>query len=218
MSTPQLPRWIVYGLIIAVVVSWLPLAFIARARAVRSTQPRIHIFHDMGKQPRANPQAASAIFADGRAMRPEIPGTVARGHLNEDDRLHRGQLNGEWVTEIPLPVTEPFVRRGQQQFAVFCAPCHGLNGAGSGPIHRRAVQIQEPRWVPPTSLLSEQVRERPPGHVYNTITHGIRNMAAYGPQISVADRWAIVAYIEALQLSRNASLEDVPPAERDRLR
>lgn len=218
MSRPQLPRWVVYTATVAVVASWLPFALIARARAVREDQTRIQIFQDMDNQPRYNPQAPSAIFADGRAMRPEIPGTVARGQLNENDAVYRGQVNGEWVADIPLPITEAFVRRGQDRYAIFCATCHGLNGAGTGPTHQRAVKLGEPRWVPPTSLLSEQVRERPPGHLFNTITHGIRNMAAYGPQIAPEDRWAIVAYIQALQLSRNASIEDVPPHERDRLR
>lgn len=218
MNAPRLPRWIVYALLIAVVASWLPLALVVRARAVRSSQPRIHIIQDMDNQPRYKAQAASTIFADGRAMRPEIPGTVARGALNEDDALFRGKNNGEWVTQIPLPVTEALVRRGQDRFAIYCSVCHGLTGAGTGPVHQRAVKLGEPKWVPPTSLLSDQVRERPPGHLFNTITHGIRNMAAYGPQISPNDRWAIIAYIQALQLSRNAAIDDVPPQERDRLR
>jgi hypothetical protein len=215
----RLPRWMIYALLIAVVASWMPFALIARARAVRSSRPRIQIFHDMGKQPRYNPQAPSALFADGRAMRPEIPGTVARGQLHEDEALYRGRIGeDEWVTEFPLQITEPFVRRGQQQYVVFCAPCHGLDGAGNGPVHQRAVRLLEPRWVPPTSLHTEQVREKPVGHLYNTITNGIRNMAPYGAQIAVEDRWAIVAYMKALQLSRDASIEDVPTPERDRLR
>lgn len=218
MNLPRLPRWIVYTLLIAIVASWLPLALVARARAVRSDQPRIHIIQDMDNQPRYNPQAASTLFADGRAMRPEIPGTVARGELHEDDALYRGKKGDDWVTEIPLPVTEPFVRRGQERFAIYCSPCHGLNGAGTGPVHQRAVNLGEPKWVPPTSLLSEQVLQRPDGHLFNTITNGIRNMAPYGPQIPTSDRWAIVAYIRALQLSRNAGIEDVPPQERGRLR
>lgn len=229
MNGQPVPRWMIYALLIAVVGSWLPFALIARARAVRSSRPRIQIFHDMGRQPRYGPQADSVLFADGRAMRPPIAGTVGRGTLQEDDRLYRGRADDaaatrpaedqeDWVTEFPLPVTETFVRRGQEQYTVFCAPCHGWNGAGGGPVHQRAVQLVEPRWIPPTSLHSEQVRERPVGHLFNTITNGIRNMAPYGPQISVEDRWAIVAYIKALQLSRDASLEVVPPQERDRLR
>ncbi|HOJ72564.1 MAG TPA: cytochrome c [Phycisphaerae bacterium] len=218
MDRPQVPRWIIYVVLIAVVLSWLPLALIVRARAVRSDETRVQIFQDMDNQPRYNPQAPSAVFADGRAMRPEIPGTVARGQLQDDERIYRGQVNGEWVTEIPLPVTEAFVRRGQERYAIFCSPCHGLNGEGTGPIHQRATNRGEPRWIPPTSLLSSQVRERPAGHIFNTITNGIRNMAGYGSQIVPEDRWAIVAYVQALQLSRDASVQDVPANERDRLR
>jgi len=218
LTWPSPPRWVVYAALIAVVLSWLPIALIARARAVRADQTRIAIIQDMDNQPRYNPQAPAPIFADGRAMRPEVPGTVARGELWANDHLYRGKVNGDWATEFPMPITEPFVRRGQERFAIYCSPCHGLTGAGTGPVHQRAVKLGEPRWVPPTSLLSEQVRERPDGHIFNTITHGIRNMAPYGPQIPAEDRWAIVAYIRALELSRDAALADVPPEERDRLR
>lgn len=218
MPRPQLPRWIVYAVLIAVVASWLPLAFIARARSVRENTTRLQIIQDMDNQPRLNPQAANPIFADGRAMRPDVPGTVARGQLRDDDHLYRGKVNGEWATELPMPVTSSLVARGQDRFAIYCSPCHGLNGAGQGPVHQRAVKLGEPRWVPPTSLLSEQVRQRPNGHLFNTITNGIRNMAAYGPQIPPADRWAIIAYVRALQLSRDTGLNDVPADERDRLK
>lgn len=215
---PQLPRWMVYLLAIAVVLSWLPFALVARARAVRSGDTKIQIFQDMDNQPRYNPQAASAIFQDARAMRPNVSGTVARGQLWDDDHFYRGKVKGEWATHNALPISEAFVRRGQERFDIYCAVCHGLTGAGDGPTHQRAVTLGEPKWVPPTSLLSEQVRERADGHLFDMITNGIRNMPAYGPQIPAEDRWAIVAYVRALQLSRNAGLEDVPPAERERLR
>lgn len=218
MRWPKVPEWIIYTVLIAIVVSWLPLALIARSRAVRSDDTRVHIFQDMDNQPRYNPQAKSPIFADGRVMRPPVQGTIARGQLRDDDAYYRGKVGEDWVTDIPVDVTEPFVRRGQERFDVFCATCHGLTGAGNGPVHERAVKLGEPKWVPPTSLLSEQVRDRTDGHLYNSITHGIRNMPAYGPQIPVEDRWAIVAYLRALQLSRDADVEVVPDDERDRLR
>lgn len=218
MSWPSVPRWIVYVALVAVVVSWLPLALIARARAVRSGETRVHIFQDMDVQPKLRPQALAPIFADHRGMRPVVPGTVARGDLREDDHLYQGKVNGEWATTFPMPVTEAVVRRGQERFNIFCSTCHGLGGAGNGPTHQRAVKLQEPAWVPPTSLLSDTVVQRQHGHLFNTITNGIRNMAAYGTQIPVEDRWAIVAYIRALQLSRNADLSDVPADQRDALR
>lgn len=103
MNGRRVPRWMVYALLIAVVVSWLPLALIARARAVRSSRPRVQVFHDMGKQPRYGPQAFTSLFADGRSMRPEIPGTVPRGQLQDDIRLHRGRSGGAATT---LPAGE----------------------------------------------------------------------------------------------------------------
>ena len=217
-APPQLPRWIMYTLAIAVVLSWMPLALIARARAVRSDEPKIHLVQDMAKQPRCNPQAPSPIFADGRAMRPNVPGTVARGQLRADDHLYRGRVDGDWAQYNALAITEALVRHGQQRFGIYCATCHGLAGAGDGPTHQRAVKLGEPKWVPPTSLTSQQVREREDGHIFNTITNGIRNMPAYGPQIPTEDRWAIVAYVRTLQLSRDVSIDEVPPSERDRLR
>ncbi len=218
MTRPPLPRWILYAAVVAVVASWLPLAFIARARAVRSDTTRLQIVQDMDNQPRLNPQAASPVFADGRAMRPNVPGTIARGQLRTDDFLYRGKVGTDWATGFPMPVTEAVVRRGQERFNIFCAPCHGMTGAGNGPIHERAIKVGEPKWVPPTSLLGQQVRERAEGHVFNTITHGIRTMPAYAPQIAVEDRWAIVAYVRTLELSRDAGVDALPAGERDRLR
>lgn len=218
MRFGPVPRWIVYVGLIAVVGSWLPFALVARARAVRSDQTRVQIMQDMGKQAKYTPQAMNTAFADNRAMRPEVPGTVARGQLRDDDHFYRGKVNGDWARELPVPVTESLVRRGQERFTIYCSPCHGLNGAGTGAVHQRAVKLGEPKWVPPTSLVSDQVRDRPNGHIFNTITNGIRNMAPYGPQISVEDRWAIVSYIRALQLSRNTDVETVPPDVRDSLR
>ena len=115
--------WVLFG-------AGLPLAFIVRARAVRGGDTRIAIIQDMDNQPMSKPQARSPIFADERAMRPVIPGTVARGELRDDERFYRGKVNDEWITEFPMTVTEIFVRRGQQRFDIFCATCHGLTGAG----------------------------------------------------------------------------------------
>jgi mono/diheme cytochrome c family protein len=96
-------------------------------------------------------------------------------------------------------VTESLVRRGQNRFDIFCAPCHGLDGYGDGPVAKRADALQEGTWVPPSSYHTDLVRQRPVGFIFNTITHGIRNMPAYGPQIPVADRWAIVSYVRELR-------------------
>jgi len=217
MNLPPLPRWALYAAAIAVVLSWLPLALIARARAVRSPIPRIAIFQDMDNQPAHRPQSVARIFADRRAMRPRVPGTVARGEAAEAV-LVTGRRGADWADRSPLPVTEAFVRRGRERYDIFCATCHGWVGDGNGPTHLRAVKLEEPRWIPPTALISDQVRERPEGHIYNTIAHGIRNMPAYGDQIPVEDRWAIVAYVRALQLRSDAPLEMVPVEQRPALR
>jgi mono/diheme cytochrome c family protein len=217
-NKPQLPRWIVYTLAIAVVLSWLPFSLISRARAIRGGDTKVHLIQDMANQPRCNPQAPATFFLDARAMRPNVSGTVARGQLWDEEHLYRGKLNGNWAYYGPVPISEVFVRRGQERFNVYCSTCHGLVGIGDGPTHQRAVKLVEPKWVPPTSLASQQVREQADGSIFNTITNGIRNMPAHGPQIPAEDRWAIVSYVRALQLSRDANANDLPPEKRDRLR
>ena len=146
-----------------------------------------------------------------------MTGTVARDELNNDSHSNRGQIGDEWAGSLPIPITESLLKRGQERFGIFCATCHGLGGVGDGMVSRRADQLQEGTWTPPTDLTSSVVVERPDGHLFNTITHGIRNMPAYGPQIDPADRWAIVAYLRALQKSRNATLADVPESIRPTL-
>jgi len=151
-------------------------------------------------------------------MRPDPPGTVARGELDEDDAIYRGKRGDEWITTIPVPVTGALLARGRQRFDIYCSPCHGLAGYGDGMVAKRAEALQEGTWTPPSSFHTDLVRSRPVGHIFNTITHGIRNMPAYGPQIPVADRWAIVSYVRALQRSQNATVADVPPDLRAQLR
>jgi mono/diheme cytochrome c family protein len=202
--------------IVAVAVALVPPLLVARARVVKSRQPRIHLVPDMDNQPKVRTQQYNPLFADRRAMRRPPAGTVARGDLQEDDHLYRGRVANDWATTFPMPVTEAMMRRGQERFNIYCAPCHGLDGAGRGPVAARAEQIGGP-WVPPLSYHQAQVRDRPHGHIFNTITNGIRTMPAYGPQIPAADRWAIVAYVRALQRSQDARLEDVPEEYREAL-
>ena len=144
-------------------------------------------------------------------MRLPPAGTVARGQLDDDDLFYYGlDPSGEFDTGFPLPVSAALLARGQERFAIYCAVCHGLAADGNSAVHHRAESLQEGTWTPPTDLASEVVLGRPNGHLFNTITNGIRSMPAYGPQIPVADRWAIVAYVRALQRARNAALTDVP--------
>jgi mono/diheme cytochrome c family protein len=204
-----------------VAAALLPPAIIARARATRSESPRINLIPDMDYQPKFLPQTENALFADGRAMRPEIEGTIARGELREDDHFYRGRVAEEWASGFPVPVTRELMERGQERFEIFCAPCHGLSGRGDGLVARRADELAlsgNAVWTPPTSIHDETVRGRPAGHLFNTITFGIRTMPAYGSQIDVGDRWAIVAYLRALQRSSAATIEDVPESVRPTLR
>lgn len=213
-----MPRWMKHVIAVLVPLTFLPLALVARARVSKSESPRVHLVQDMGRQAKLKTQQVSNIFADGRTMRPETPGTVAQGQLRENDHFERGQINGRWATALPMSVTDPLMQRGQGQFNIFCSACHGLGGAGNGPVHQRAVERQEPKWLQPTDLTSDAVRERPVGHVFNSITHGIRTMPSYGSQTGPEERWAIIAYIQALQLSRRATMEDVPADKRGALK
>jgi mono/diheme cytochrome c family protein len=117
-----------------------------------------------------------------------------------------------------VAVSEALMRRGQERWEVFCTPCHGSAGYGDGPVARRADRLQEGTWTPPSSLHTDLVRSRPAGYLFNTVTNGVRNMPAYGSQIPVHDRWAIVAYMRALQRSQNATVADVPVELRQQLR
>lgn len=224
----RLPKWIGLLLVTLAIVALIPPLWIARARLVHSDKPRWHTFIDMDYQPKAKPQTVSALFPDGRADRLPVAGTVARGQLRDDERLYRGidpdapapkpepgaaaaEPAVAWVSDFPLPVTAEMMKRGRQRYNVYCAPCHGLAGEGDGLVARRAADLQQGTWVPPTSLQSEAVRVQPVGQLYNTISNGVRKMPAYGAQISVPDRWAIVLYLRALQRTQNAKPADVPP-------
>lgn len=214
----EFPKAIFWAGAVAAVLAVLPPLLIARARAIKSDKPRIHLIFDMDFQPRYAPQAASPLFADGRAMRPPVPGTVARGDLEADSHLYRGISGGGWAKTFPMPVTRSLMERGRERFNIYCSVCHGLVGEGDGMTAKRAIQRGEQKWVPPLSLHTKGVREQSVGQLFNTVTHGVRTMPAYDAQIPVADRWAIVLYIRALQQSQNAGIEDVPEEVRRQLR
>ncbi|MEE4273986.1 MAG: cytochrome c [Thermoanaerobaculales bacterium] len=206
-----MPRWLISLVVILVALSWIPLALALRARTVKKPEPRIHIIQDMDNQPKVKAQSRNMLFADRRGMRPPVEGAVARGTVIGEPDIQKGATaDGEWIEAIPVDVTAAMVERGRQRYDIFCSPCHGLSGYGDGMVSQRADQLQEGTWTPPTSFHTDLVRSRQPGHLFNTITNGIRNMPAYGPQIPVEDRWAIVAYVRALQRSQNATIDDVP--------
>lgn len=206
----SVPRWLTYAVVIVGAAALVPFALIARSRATTSPEPRIQIIRDMGRQPKFKTQSANPMFADGRAMRPAVAGAVAHGDLHDDEAYWEGRTAAGWVTVFPVAVTEERMRRGQERFEIFCSPCHGLAGYGDGEVAKRADALQEGTWTPPSSFHTDLVRGRPVGHLFNTITNGIRNMPAYGAQVPVADRWAIVMYVRALQRSQAASIADVP--------
>jgi mono/diheme cytochrome c family protein len=214
----ELPGWVVPAITVLVVLSFIPLALIARSRTLTTSHTRLQIIPDMDQQPKFKTQSMNPLFADLRAMRPEVPGTVAWGAGRIDSLLELGISGGRFGTSFPFPLSEAILKRGRERFDIYCSPCHGLAGRGDGIVNVRAERLQEGTWTPPADLTSDLVAGREAGHIYNTIKNGIRNMPAYGPQIAAADRWAIVAYVRALQRSRRAPIEDVPAELRPSLR
>jgi len=202
----------------------IPFALAAMARAVPSARTKIHIIQDMDNQPKFRAQHANALFADGRAMRPPVAGTVARDRLEADDHYDRGVVDNGWATTFPpqVQVNLDLIRRGQDRFNIYCALCHGYAGYGDGMVNQRAMQlvnrgVNGTTWVQPKNMHEQLIREQPLGQTFNTITNGVRNMSGYAAQIPTEDRWAIVAYVKALQRSQTADLTDLPPDQRTNL-
>jgi hypothetical protein len=166
---------------------------------------------DMHDQPKYKPLEASSFVEDGRASRPLVPGTVARDDLGAGTPFYTGRLGNTLVATSPIPVTRRVLARGQERYDIFCAPCHDRVGGGRGVIVRRGLR-------PPPSLHIDRLRQAPVGHFFDVMTRGFGAMADYAAQVSPRDRWAIAAYIRALQLSQRATLADVPMAKRRDLR
>jgi mono/diheme cytochrome c family protein len=162
---------------------------------------------DMHDAPRYDPLEASTFFADGQAARPFVVNTVARGQLREDDHLYRGRVGGELADMFPMPVTAEVMARGQERFNVFCSPCHGPTGAGNGMIVQRGFRA-------PPSMHEDRLRTAPVGYYFDVMSNGFGAMQDYAAQVPVTDRWAIAAYIRALQLSQRATVDDVPADRR----
>lgn len=246
-STTRLPRWIVLTGVVVASFAVLPPIFIMKARTTQSELPRFHNFFNMDFQPKFKSQTESPLFADGRAMRPRIAGTIPRNSLIEDERFLYGTeppANGapspdgvpdatetlevsvvdqepsgpNYVQSIPIEVDRKLVQDGRTQFNIHCAVCHGRAGYGNGLASQRALELEQGTWVPPTSIHAPHLLEQPAGKLFNSITNGVRKMPAYGHQITPRDRWAIIAYIRALQRSQNTTIEDVPEDLRPALR
>jgi len=157
----------------------------------------------MQDQPKYKPQRPSDFFADGRSGRPELEGTVSRGSLEEDAAFYTGKdEKGADVEAFPIPVDKAVIERGHVRYDIYCAPCHGRIGNGLGMIVRRGFKQ-------PPSYHIDRLRNAPVGHFYDVITNGYGAMLNYAAQVQVRDRWAIIAYIRALQYSQNANINDL---------
>lgn len=162
-------------------------------------------FQKMGRQPKYDPLEPSDFFADGMASRPRIAGTVARGEISGNPFLDSGKIDGADGDGFPFPVTAQILDRGQERFNIYCAVCHGRVGDGNGMIPARGYRR-------PPSFHTQNLRAAKTGHFFDVMTNGFGSMPSYAVQVPVSDRWAIVAYIRALQLSQNATAGDVPAA------
>ena len=205
-------------LIVCVVVA------LAGFRGAKSTVPPIEVFPDMDHQPKYQPQHPSGFFADGRSSRVPVPGTVPFGYTmpgsfyqvtakngpspsgfsNQVDYYNSGRMSEFYGDGLPLEVTIQLLDRGEERYNINCAVCHGRTGMGNGIVQ------QIGNWATVANLQDERIRTMPDGYLFSVITNGKNTMGAYGPQIAVEDRWAIVAYLRALQRSQNAKLADLP--------
>jgi len=227
-----MPKW-VFGVIISTAVfALIPFAVIAKSRASKSPDPHYHIFSDMDFQEKVKSDTAFDLFPDGRANRGELAGTVARGQLRAEDDLYRGLRTTDpsdprscldraqadppqpctFITGFPdgIAPDRALVERGQNRFNIYCTPCHGYDGQGSGAVPRRVAQLGG-TWlarnlVEPGGV----VVKMPNGQLFNTISNGFNTMAGYSAQIPVPDRWAIVLYVRALERAQNAEFNDAP--------
>ena len=293
-SSSKVPKGFFVAWAAVIGISVIPVLVVLKMRLTKSSLPRFHVFFDMDFSPAKDAQQTSTLFADGRAMRPDVAGTVARGDMLIDmdymtgidmealtqvdarraERLVRSfadplsqqedgqppsvdteetsapskksteetegqeEATGEaepgvestapaaepsvmdttpWLTKNPLELNRELLERGQTYFGIYCSVCHGLNGGGNGLVNRRAQKILATNWIPPSKLNQPTLAQDvyPDGKLFNTISNGIRKMPGYAAQITTRDRWAIVAYVRALQQSQNASIDEVPAEEQE---
>jgi mono/diheme cytochrome c family protein len=182
-----------------------------------SEAPPIHPNWNMDQQERYDPQEPNPFFDDGRAMRAPVEGTVAFGHLNEDDHYYRGEVDGRPAQTLPneIEFNRALLERGQARFNIYCVPCHDQAGTGDGIVTQRGINppppsFHEAREMEPAEGIYPDLRQAPIGHFFQVMTNGWVRMQSYATQVPVEDRWAIAAYIRALQISRSATLDQVP--------
>jgi len=176
--------------------------FLAAASACRQ---------DMHDQPRAEPFEESDFFGDRRSVRPAVEGTIARGHLRLDEHFYTGKIDGALATTFPAAVTIEMLKRGQERYDIYCAPCHSKTGDGLGMIVQRGMRQ-------PESFHSQRLLDVEVGHYFDVVTNGFGTMYSYEERIDPADRWAIAAYIRALQMSQGANLAELPDSDQQRIR
>ncbi len=187
------------------------MIFVLAGCAGPQRRPPIEVWPDMDRQEKYKAQSVSPFFSDHRSNRTPVEGTVAVGYLKEDTVFTTGVSNGQWIGKNPVEITPDVLRRGQQQFNIYCAPCHDRTGQGQGIITKKVL------WLP-TNLMEDRVQEMPDGEIYSVVTDGRRTMHGYKFQITEQDRWAVVAYVRALQRSTRGTVADVPPTLRSELR
>jgi mono/diheme cytochrome c family protein len=219
-TSTRIPRGVIYALLILGSAATVPVAMAVLARVSTSERTRIHIIPDMDSQEKFKAQRKNTFFADNRAMRADVAGTVAQGELRADDHFYTGKVDGAFAKTFPsqVDISMHTMERGQERFGIYCTPCHGVDGSGQGMVHQRAKALLQGTWVQPTDLHTETLFYKPVGELFDNISRGIRNMPPYARQIDPADRWAIILYLRALQRSGAAKLDDVPENERGGLK
>ncbi len=188
----------------------LALLALGACRGQPSDAPPFHLIHDMRLQNKYRPEASSAFFANGMAMRAPVEGTVAQGELFEDEVFYQGRTPAGFARKAPIEVNEATLKRGQERFDIYCSVCHDRTGSGRGMVVQRG-------YPPPVDLTSDRVRNFADGEIFGVVTRGVRNMPSYAAQIPERDRWAIVTWVRVLQRSQRATLSDVPADRRDQI-
>jgi mono/diheme cytochrome c family protein len=187
---------------------------VAGKRGSLSRRPPIELFPDMNRQPKLRPQAPNEFFGDAKNSRPPIPGTIARGERYEDTPVNTGKEPGttNFVAVIPVEVTAKLLARGRQRFEINCSPCHGAQGDGNGITKKIGAMAVV------ANLHDKRIVQLTDGELFNTISYGKNLMSGYAANVTVEDRWAVIAYLRALQLSRLGTIDDVPQAMRSNIR
>jgi mono/diheme cytochrome c family protein len=194
-------------------------AALGGCRGEPSKLPPVHLNPNMDTQDKYKAYGASHLFQDGRTMREPPANTVQFGLSKESDEIYRGQDEfGNFISKFPVTLDAKLMKRGQERYDIFCAPCHDKSGGGKGMVAQRPGLVPPPSFVDSTDVNGRRIINMPVGEIFNTITNGKNTMPAYRTQIPTDDRWAIIAYLRALQRGQNARLSDVPADQQGSLK